>query len=64
MALGPGRYDQLCTRVRELAEAECAIVIIVGGNLGSGFSVQMTNSAYAEKLPDLLESMAKQIRES
>jgi len=38
---GPGKYDDLCTLVRERAGADGAIVIVFGGTLGSGVSVQM-----------------------
>lgn len=40
MSIGPGKYDELCTVVREGAQAEGAVVIVIGGNRGSGFSVQ------------------------
>lgn len=61
MASGPGRYDTLCTTVREEAQAEGAVVIILNGKQGSGFSCQATPEATAQ-LPDMLEFMAKQIR--
>jgi hypothetical protein len=63
MAIGPGKYDDLCTMVREKAEAEGAIVIVFGGKRGSGFSCQADLEATL-RLPDILESVAKQIRES
>ncbi len=62
MATGPGKYDDLCTVVRESANAAGAIVIVLGGDQGSGFAVQTTDIAAQLKLPDLLESMARQIR--
>lgn len=40
MALGPSKYDDLVTIVREKSEAAMAIVVVVGGNKGSGFAVQ------------------------
>lgn len=61
MALGPGRYDDLCTYVREQAEAEGAIIIVIGGKDGAGFSCQADLSTMAV-LPELLETIAKQIR--
>jgi hypothetical protein len=63
MPLGPGKYDDLCTYVREKAKADAAIVIVVGGPKGHGFSCQadlLTTAA----LPELLETLAKQIREA
>lgn len=61
MAFGPGKYDDLCTMVREQAKAAGAIVIVMNGERGSGFSCQANLQAMAD-LPDILESMARQIR--
>jgi hypothetical protein len=63
MSVGPGVYDDLCTKVREEAEAHTAIVIVMGGKYGPGFSLQ---SAMPDRLPlaAILEHIAKQIRES
>jgi hypothetical protein len=64
MTFGPGKYDDLCTLVREKAgvdEDGAAVVIIIGGNKGPGFCVQATLEA-SMLLPDILESVAKQIR--
>jgi len=62
MAHGPGKYDSICTLVREQAQAEGAIVIILNGNQGSGFSMQAPPGATAS-LPAILETLARQIRE-
>lgn len=61
MSIGPGRYDDLCTMVRKKAKADGAIVIVLKGKRGSGFSCQANLQAMAD-LPDILESMARQIR--
>jgi hypothetical protein len=63
MASGPGKYDDLCTYVREQAGCEAAIVIVIGGAKGSGFSCQAA-PAVAAVLPTLLEDVAKQMREA
>lgn len=63
MAVGPGKYDDLCTMVREKSKARGAIVIVFHGDKGSGFSCQADAMATL-LLPELLEHMAKQIRES
>lgn len=63
MAPGPGKYDDLCTFVRENAKAKGALVIILDGEKGSGFSCQ-ADLAVARQLPKMLENIAKQIRES
>lgn len=61
MAIGPGKYDDLCTYVREQAQAAGAILIILDGRLGSGFACQASIEATL-KLPELLEEMARQLR--
>jgi hypothetical protein len=58
---GPGKYDAICTQARESAQAEGAIVIIINGNMGSGFSVQGP-ADLVQQLPNILQSMASQIR--
>lgn len=63
MPRGAGKYDELCTKVREEAKADGAIVIVFNGVLGCGFSVQSPPEITA-KLPDIFEDIAKQIRES
>lgn len=61
---GPGRYDDLCTLVREKADATVALVIIINGNLGSGFSVQMNGTLMPPAtLAAILHDMANQIAE-
>jgi predicted ATP-grasp superfamily ATP-dependent carboligase len=64
MALGPGKYDDVATIVRELTDAAAVIVLVIEGNQGSGFSVQTTlPNLTAENLAKLLENMARQLRE-
>ena len=68
MPIGPGKYDDLATKVRELAGISPdnpggVIVIVVGGDKGNGFSCQ-ADLVTTLGLPDLLEMVAKQIRES
>jgi hypothetical protein len=63
MTVGPGKYDELCTYVRETAQAEGAIVIVFGGNRGSGFSCQ-ADLPTTLALPDMLDEIARQIRKN
>lgn len=63
MPIGPGKYDDLCTLVRKKAKAEGAIVIVINGNDGDGFSCQ-SNLPTLRALPELLEHMAANIRAS
>ena len=60
--IGPGKYDDVCTRAREQAEALGAIVIIFEGKHGNGFSCQLPPSAILV-IPDILRQVAKQIEE-
>lgn len=64
MPIGPGKYDDLCTLVRGISGGRAAMVIIVGGVDGSGFSVQSVGDNFTEKLPEVLETMAAEIRAS
>jgi hypothetical protein len=57
----PGKYDPETTMVRELTKAQGAVLIIVGGNKGHGFSVQAPPEVLAA-LPGMLETMAAEIR--
>jgi hypothetical protein len=62
LTIGPGKYDDLCTLVREQTDAELAIVIVQGGNRGNGFSCQVIDPALLKRMPDILENMAAQMR--
>ena len=57
----PGKYDDLCTMVREASQSEGVILIVINGNKGGGFSVQATLPIII-RIPDMLESLAVQIR--
>ena len=61
-AFGPGKYDDLCTRVREESTAVAAIVVIVGGERGSGFSVQSLDESFIYVIPDMLDKLSGDIR--
>lgn len=61
---GPGKYDDLATLVLERADADAAIVIVLGGSKGSGFSVQAQGYAAGEveqKLAWILRNVADEI---
>jgi hypothetical protein len=42
--------------------AQAAVVLVINGHLGSGFSMQTTDESLQRKLPDALEQMAREIR--
>lgn len=57
MPIGPGKYDDLCTLVRERTEAKGVLLIVVGGNNGLGFSCQ-ADLVTTLSLPQLLRTVA------
>lgn len=59
--IGAGKYDGLCTHVREQAEAAGAIVIVIAGTQGDGFSAQFTSREMAAILAATLRRAADQI---
>jgi hypothetical protein len=66
MAMGPGKYDDVCARARldaGLGEHDVGgvVLIVLGGKRGNGFSCQ-ADLATTTMLPDMLETMARQIR--
>ena len=67
MTFGPGKYDDFCTIVRrgvgmtEESDGGCVVVIVMGGDRGTGFSIQ-ADLEHAIRLPDILEEVARQIR--
>lgn len=58
---GPGKYDELCTMVRTLADAKLALVLVLGGSRGEGFSVQM--QVEPSERPEALRALAQILRE-
>lgn len=60
--IGPGKYDDLCTKVREEAGGgdTGVILLILRGNKGNGFSCQATLHDTL-RLPNLLREVADQI---
>lgn len=61
MSQGPGVYDPACTQARQATLAESAILIIVNGVIGSGFSVQTMSPEFHKHIPSLLRAMADEI---
>jgi len=64
MPIGPGKYDDLCTYVRTTANAKSALLIIIGGNLGHGFSMQTADPSVLFGMAGMLRDVAQQIEDS
>lgn len=63
MALGPGKYDAEVTELRERLKADGVILLVFGGERGNGFSAQLPLQ-HTLAMPQILEQVAQQIRES
>jgi hypothetical protein len=59
-APGAGKYADLCSHVRQLAEARGAIVMIFEGNKGTGFSIEAPGAAILA-LPFMMRALADDI---
>lgn len=60
--IGPGKYDDCATLVREQTSANAVLVVVMGGNKGSGFAVQAHQTISPKMLAELLETIAIQLR--
>jgi len=67
MPVGPGKYDKECEDARAKTSADAVLLIVLGGDRGSGFSATFAGSAGVEamaRLPGILRDTARQIEES
>ena len=63
MPVGPGKYNDVCSMVRrQVGMTDVSGGGVVGGSKGNGFSCQ-ADLETTLALPDMLESVARQIRE-
>ena len=60
MPAGPGRFDLLCTYVREKSKAEASAVVILSSKDGAGFSVQCPK-ALSKTLAGVFRHVADEI---
>ena len=60
--LGAGKYDVPAQIIAEATEAECVLVIVLGGKRGNGFSVCARQPAViTQEIPGILRDVADQI---
>jgi hypothetical protein len=60
--IGPGKYDQYATLVREATNAQGVVVIVFEGDQGNGFSVQATSPSFGLRLAGILELVVAELR--
>lgn len=58
--LGPGKYDDECTKVREATKSRGVLLAVFDGSKGHGFSVQ-ADLETTLRLPEILRFIADQI---
>ncbi len=63
MPMGPGKYDEECSWLREKLDAEGVVILVFRGREGGGFSAQLSGSL-TMMLPTMLREMADEIERS
>ena len=63
MSIGPGKCDAACTQARIATKAKTAILIVLGGESGPGFSVQSDDPDITAQIPMILMRTAQMIEE-
>jgi len=61
MPIGPGKYDAVCTQVREQTKAQAVALMVLQGEHGSGFSNQCPLELMGN-MAGLCDVVARQIR--
>lgn len=61
MPRGPGKYDPEASAALASAQAAAVVLIVIGGDRGSGFSVQSMTPDTLRNLPNLLRGIADAI---
>jgi len=64
MPLGAGKYDDLCSQIREQTQATGVLIVVFNGNFGNGFSAQIADPLLLARLPQVLREVAKKIEDS
>jgi hypothetical protein len=64
MALGPGKYDDECTKAREATMADGCILIVINGSLGSGFSCQLSENLLPLQVAEILDNLSFDIKDA
>lgn len=64
MPMGPGKYDKECEAALQATRGDCVLLIVLGGNRGSGFSMSATIHGFGVDVPKILRETADQIEQS
>ena len=56
--IGPGKYDEECTALREKTGADAVLLLIFNGSKGNGFACQSADADVFFSIPRLLRNMA------
>lgn len=56
--LGPGVYDDACTKAREMTEGNTVILIVLNGKSGHGLSIHSCNPMIQVEVPGMLRKIA------
>lgn len=62
MAIGPGKYDDVASEIRERLKADGVLLIVMNGDQGDGVAAQVT-ALRLFGLADMLEALAGKFRE-
>ena len=60
--LEPGRYDDICQWAAAATDASAIVVLIVGGNKGSGVSIGALDPQFLARLPGLLRFLSDELK--
>ena len=62
--IGAGPYDELATAARHSTNADAVVLLVCGGTLGSGFSVQLMSQPDPLQRSAMLEAVARALQQA
>ena len=61
MIPGPGKYDEQCERMILETKADMVLLIVCGGNNGTGFSINAKELHFMKEIPRVLRDVANDV---
>ena len=61
MPPGKSKYTEACAKARESTNAKAVLLLVLGGDHGDSFEIQVTNVAILSILPALMRDVADTI---